>query len=222
MKIHLKLSLLLIAFLIFLILIASDYEVPDTTITSGQDLIQIKQSQATEKMDIFGWIEDHQVLIAFLGVILLAIAGIIGAAISGLFVLKAKNKELKAKDKELKVKLAQAEKDKQTAIQQAAAKALAESKARLKAAQEFEVEEKEKILETEEDRYLEFVITKNEKLPFQGFETAVKTPILLWDVYVPLRANVMVSGMRDMGLGERGEFPERRDLSIEEAVQLEI
>jgi len=48
----------------------------------------------------------------------------------------------------------------------------------------------------------------------------VKTPILLWDVYVPLRANVMGSGMRDMGLGDRGDFEDFRDISIEQAVQI--
>jgi hypothetical protein len=90
-----------------------------------------------------------------------------------------------------------------------------------------EAKKEQKILATEEDRYLDFIITKNEKLTFQGFETAVKTPILLWDVYVPLRANVMGAGMRDAelgmrdtGLGERGEFQDHRDLSVEEAVQL--
>lgn len=83
-----------------------------------------------------------------------------------------------------------------------------------------ESKKQQKILETEEDRYLDFVITKNEKLTFQGFETAVKTPILLWDVYVPLRANIAGLGMRDLGLAERGEMQDYRDLSIEDAVLL--
>jgi len=74
-------------------------------------------------------------------------------------------------------------------------------------------------LKTEEDRYVNFIINQNEKLTFQGFETSVRTPILLWDVYVPLRANIAGLGIRDREFLDRGEIQEYRDLSVEEAIQ---
>ena len=80
--------------------------------------------------------------------------------------------------------------------------------------------QKKKSLKTEEDRYLDFIITENEKLTFQGFETSVRMPILLWDIYVSLRAKRASMGFRDMHKWERVEFEPDRDLEIQEAVRL--
>ncbi|RQW04556.1 NACHT domain-containing protein, partial [candidate division KSB1 bacterium] len=85
-----------------------------------------------------------------------------------------------------------------------------------------EKKKKKKILKTEEDRYLDFVITENEKLAFHGFETKkVRVPVLLWDVYVPLRANV--AGLRlehQEGTRQPGDEDKLRNIHIEEAVKL--
>ena len=86
----------------------------------------------------------------------------------------------------------------------------------------FSRKEKKNALKTEEDRYLNFVVTENEKLAFHGFETKVRVPILLWDVYVPLRANLAGINIehREVGRQRIREHSETRDISIEEAVIL--
>ncbi|RQW02253.1 NACHT domain-containing protein, partial [candidate division KSB1 bacterium] len=81
--------------------------------------------------------------------------------------------------------------------------------------------DKKKVLETEEDRYLDFVITENEKLAFHGFESKVRVPVLLWDVYVPLRANMAGVRMESRDAETRPREEEsRQNMSIEEAVKL--
>jgi formylglycine-generating enzyme required for sulfatase activity len=83
------------------------------------------------------------------------------------------------------------------------------------------INRKKRSLKTEEDRYLDFIITENEKLTFQGFETQVRVPILLWDIYVPLCANVSGIRMREPDKPEKAEnIPEPRNIKIQEAVQL--
>jgi formylglycine-generating enzyme required for sulfatase activity len=88
----------------------------------------------------------------------------------------------------------------------------------------YKIKDKKKVkkrnLKTEEDRYLNFIITENEKLTFQGFETQVRVPILLWDIYVPLRVNMSGIRMRDMEMQVREEIQEPRDIPVQEAVQL--
>jgi hypothetical protein len=81
---------------------------------------------------------------------------------------------------------------------------------------------KKKTLETEEDRYLDFVISENEKLAFHGFEAKVRVPVLLWDVYVPLRANLAGTRIENHDLERQrdDESQEARNISIEEAVKL--
>ena len=197
MKIRLILSLVLVLLLISIILNASDQASQDSLPTSAQDSTQSVKPDSSWSKDFLNWVEEHQGLLEFLGLII-AISTTIFAIIAWF------NKRKKKWQQEVK--------DKQQLIE--------EYQAQLEAKDKHEAQKRSKKLATEEDRYLDFVITKNEKLTFQGFETAVKTPILLWDVYVPLRANVAGLGIRDMGLGDSGDFEDFRDISIEQAVQI--
>jgi formylglycine-generating enzyme required for sulfatase activity len=72
----------------------------------------------------------------------------------------------------------------------------------------------------QENRYLDFIISENEKLAFYGFETSVRVPVLLWDVYVPLRANLAGLGRDPFGREQQDKLPEERQVSVEEALQL--
>ena len=170
----------------------------DSLTISKEDSANIGQSPSNESTNILKWIQENAALVG-------AFAVIVAAVIAGLFNLRAKNIELKKK-------LAQAELDKQAVFEQA--------QARIDVAEKHKAEKKQKILKTEEDRYLDFVITENEKLTFHGFETKVRVPILLWDIYVPLRANIAGLGMRDIGHAESENMREIRDLQIQEAIPL--
>jgi len=156
MKIRLMLSLLLILLLICIVLNASDQTFQDSLKTSEPDSIQQIKKDSSWSKNFLNWIESPEGLIEFLG-LMVAVLTALCALIAWIIKLRRK--------------LKQAEIDR--------AKLIAEHQARLEASALHKAKEKQKKLETEEDRYLDFIITKNEKLTFQGFETAVKTPILL-------------------------------------------
>ena len=88
-----------------IILSASDNAIQDSLTSNQQDSIQNTKSQPSEKLNISKWIEEHPVMLGLIGAILAAFIG-------GWYVMKAKNKELKQK-------LALAEKEKETAVQEA-------------------------------------------------------------------------------------------------------
>jgi len=197
MNIRLQVSLLFLLFLIPIVFLASYSDLQDSTSTSSQDSTQTMKSDSTRLDDFLNWVEKRQGLIEFLALLIAAITALC-ASIAWIIRLRRR--------------LKQAEVDYQ--------KLIAQNQARLEAMAMHKAQQQQKKLETEEDRYLDFVITKNEKLTFQGFETAVKTPILLWDVYVPLRANI--AGTRRLEMPGAGylEIQENKNITIEEAVQL--
>ncbi|RQW04567.1 NACHT domain-containing protein, partial [candidate division KSB1 bacterium] len=192
---------LILCYFIFLVLVVFIPSLADVG-TSKSDSANVDaavdaSSSAKAEQSIWQWIEEHGVLISLLGTLVIALIG-------GFFLLLSKNKELRLK------------------VENIRELTLEEERAKLQAADEQRQNEKKKVLKTEEDRYLDYIISKNEKLAFHGFETKVRVPILLWDVYVPLRANL--AGLRlenketDVQRMHKGD--ETRDVSIEEAVRL--
>ncbi|MBN2011702.1 SUMF1/EgtB/PvdO family nonheme iron enzyme [candidate division KSB1 bacterium] len=198
MKQNAGLFVLLIFICLSLCLITDSNSQPRTPALRAADSTETPSIIGQEnEISLMEWIKKNPELVGFAGLILAAV-------ITGIFTILTRLIKTQKRLSEAQIR------------ENAYTKKLAE----LEADDAHKKNQSQKKLETEEDRYLDFVIQENEKLTFQGFETKVRVPILLWDIYVPLRVNIMGMGRMDERILDDESLHDRGDMSVQQAVQL--